>query len=47
MMPHNHILRKCIAGYKLSRSQEKIRLHGRHQTIFKKWIRTGNSNTHS
>ena len=24
MMPHDHILRKCIAGYKLSRSQEKI-----------------------
>ena len=24
MMPHNHILRKCTAGYKLSRSQEKI-----------------------
>ena len=24
MMPLNHILRKCAAGYKLSRSQEKI-----------------------
>ena len=24
MMPLNHILRKCVAGYKLSRSQEKI-----------------------
>ena len=24
MMPLNHILRKCKAGYKLSRSQEKI-----------------------
>ena len=24
MMPFNHILRKCIAGYKLSRSREKI-----------------------
>ena len=24
MMPLNHILRKCIAGYKLSRSKEKI-----------------------
>ena len=23
MMPLNHILRKCTAGYKLSRSQEK------------------------
>ena len=25
MMPLNHILRKCAAGYKLSRSQEKIK----------------------
>ena len=24
MLPINHILRKCTAGYKLSRSQEKI-----------------------
>ena len=24
MMPLNHILRKCTAGYKLSRPQEKI-----------------------
>ena len=24
MMPLNHILRKCTAGYKLIRSQEKI-----------------------
>ena len=24
MMPLNHIIRKCTAGYKLSRSQEKI-----------------------
>ena len=24
MMPLNHILRKCIAGYKFSKSQEKI-----------------------
>ncbi len=24
MMPHNHILRKCTAGYKLSRTQEKV-----------------------
>ena len=24
MMPQNHLLRKCTAGYKLSRSQEKI-----------------------
>ena len=26
MMPLNHILRKCTAGYKLSKSQEKINL---------------------
>ena len=25
MMPFNHILRKCAAGYKLSKSQEKIK----------------------
>ena len=25
MMPLNHILRKCTAGYKLSRSQEKVK----------------------
>ena len=24
MMPLNHILRKCTAGYKLSKSQEKL-----------------------
>ena len=24
MMPLNHILRKCTAGYKLTKSQEKI-----------------------
>ena len=24
MMPLNHVLRKCVAGYKLGRSQEKI-----------------------
>ena len=24
MMPLNHILRKCTAGYKLNKSQEKI-----------------------
>ena len=24
MMPLNHVLRKCTAGYKLSKSQEKI-----------------------
>ena len=45
MMPLNHILRKCTAGYKLSRSQEKV--NGWHQTMSKKWKRTGNSDTHS
>ena len=24
MIPHNHLLRKCTTGYKLSRSQDKI-----------------------
>ena len=24
MMPLNHLLRKCTAGYKLSRSQERV-----------------------
>ena len=24
MMPLNHVIRKCAAGYKLSRSQEKV-----------------------
>ena len=24
MMPFNHILKKCMAGYKFSKSQEKI-----------------------
>ena len=33
MMPLNHILWKCTAGYKFSKSQEKINhLYGRHQT---------------
>ena len=27
MMPHTHILRKCIPGYKLTKSQKKIN-HG-------------------
>ena len=49
MMPLNHILRKFTAGYQLSRSQEKDQspyVHGWHQTICKKWKRTGNSHTH-
>ena len=48
LMPLNLIFRKCTAGYKLSRSQEKNQspnVHGWHQTICKKWKRTGNSNT--
>ena len=39
MMPLNHILRKCTAGYKLSRSQEKVNhfnVQERHPTICKK-----------
>ena len=50
MMPFNHIHRKCSAGHKLSRSQEKnqsFNVHGWHQTICKKWKRTGNSNARS
>ena len=45
MISLNHYLRKCTAGYKLSRWQQKIN-HRWHQTIRKKWKRTGNSNTH-
>ena len=48
MMPLNHILRKCTAGYKLSRSQEKINhlIYMDDIKLFaKKWKRTGNSNT--
>ena len=40
MMPLNHILRKYTAGYKLSKSQEKINhliYNGWYQTICKKW----------
>ena len=32
MVPLNHILRKCTAGYKLSRSQDKIRTPGKNET---------------
>ena len=48
MMPLNHMLRKCTAGYKLSKSQEKINhlIYRQHQTICKKW-KSRNSNTHS
>ena len=38
MMPLNHILRKCTAGYKLGRSQEKVNhlmYLDRHQTFWK------------
>ena len=48
MMPLNYILRKCTAGYKLSRSQEKVH----HlmdmddiKLVAKNEKRTGNSNT--
>ena len=38
MMPFNHILRKCTAGYKLSKSQEKIirLIYMDHIKLFKK-----------
>ena len=46
MIPLNHILRKCTAGYKLSKSQKKDQNPGVHwhQTVGK---RNGNSSTHS
>ena len=49
MMPLNHILRKCTAGYKLSKSigeDQSPNVHGRLQTVCKKLKGTGNSNTH-
>ena len=50
MMPLNHILRKCTAGYKLGRSQEKVNhlMYMDDIKLFaKKLKRTGNPNTHS
>ena len=50
MTPLNHILRKCTAGYKLSRLQEKV---NHHMYIYdiklfaEKGKRTGNSHTRS
>ena len=47
MMPLNHILRKCTAGYKLHKSQEKSIPECTWTTSnCKKGKRTGNSNTH-
>ena len=56
MMPLNHIIRKCTAGYKLSRSQEKIdhfmymddniKLFAKNEKKPHK-NKTGHSNTHS
>ena len=48
MMSLNHILRKCAAGCKLNRSQEKINhlMYMNDIKLFaKKWKRTGNSHT--
>ena len=48
MMPLNHILKKCTAGYKLNRSQEKINhlMYMDDIKLFaKKWKRTGNPRT--
>ena len=48
MMPLNHTLRKCIAGYKLSGLKEKINhlMNMDDIKLFaKKWKRTGNSHT--
>ena len=50
MMPLNHIHWKCTAGYKLSKSQEKINhlMYIDDIKLFaKKWKRTGNFNTRS
>ena len=52
MMQLNHILKKCTAGYKLSKSQEKINhlMYRDGLKLFakkKKGKRTGNSNTRS
>ena len=49
MMPVNHILRKCTAGYKLSRSLEKINhlMYMGDIKLFAKIKTTGNCNTHS
>ena len=50
MMPLNHVLRKYAAGYKLSRSQEKINhvMYMDDIKLFAKNLkRTGNPNAHS
>ena len=49
MMPLIHSIRKCTAGSKLSKSQEKINhwTHERHQTVCKNEKKTGNPNTDS
>ena len=47
-VPLSHILRKCTGGYKFTNSLGKNQppnVHGRHQTVCKKWKRTGSSNT--
>ena len=36
MMPLNHILSKCTAGYKLSKLQLKMDEDGWHQTVWKR-----------
>ena len=50
MMPLNHMLRKCTAGYKLCRSQEKVN-HLMYKDDIKLFAknekRTGNPNTHN
>ena len=49
MMPLNHTHRKCTAEYKLSKSKENQshNIHWRHQTLCRKWKRTGICNTRS
>ena len=48
VMPFVHILKKkCTAGYKLTKSQDKTfpNVHRQHQTVFQKWKRIGKSDT--
>ena len=46
MIPITHILRKCTNSVN-RRKRFITNVHGRHQTVCKKWKRTWNSNTRS
>ena len=50
MMSLNLILRKCVGGYKITKSQEKNQspnIYRRYQTVCQKWKRIGNPHTGS